>query len=75
MSESWERNPGERWEKGIDHHPKSIELFKFISAQDFINGDQFYFKSGGDGDNGESLMYLMDMFFEKQDNSHERRNK
>lgn len=64
----WERDPGQRWEQGVDHHPKTVELFKFIADVDFrLCGDYFGWKSGGDGDNGETLMYAMDMFFEKQD--------
>lgn len=55
----------ERWEQGIPHNPKSIELFKFISDIDFEHGGDFFcFKSGGDGDNGEILMYYMDEYFE-----------
>jgi len=59
--------PETRWENGINHHPKSLDLMKHISELDFVNGDYFCFKMGGDGDNGESLMYLMDMYFELQD--------
>ena len=51
-------------EEGTPHHPKSIELYKFISAVDYQNGDSFCFKAGGDGDNGEDLMYYFNMFFE-----------
>jgi len=59
----------ERWETGVDHHPQSQEIFKAIAEIDFrLNGDSFYFKSGGDGDNGESLMYLMDVYFDAKDN-------
>jgi hypothetical protein len=55
----------ERWERGIPHHLKSMELFKFISDMDFEHGgDLFCFKSGGDGDNGEALMYYLDEYFE-----------
>lgn len=61
------KDPDERWEKGIDHHPMSKKLYDFISALDFEYGDRFCFKKGGDGDNGEHLMYLMDAFFETQD--------
>ena len=57
-----------RWEGGVDHHSKSKELMKHISDLDcFCMDDYFYWKTGGDGDNGEFLMYLMDMFFELQD--------
>lgn len=60
-----ERDINKRWEQGIDHHPKSIELFKAIEKIDFeFGGDFFRWKSGGDGDNGEHLMYEMDIYFE-----------
>ena len=54
-----------RWEQGIDHHPKSVELFNALSEIDFkYGGDFFYWKKGGDGDNGEHMMYEMDIYFE-----------
>jgi len=57
-----------RWENGIDHHEKSTKLFIKISEIDWLfNSDQFCWKSGGDGDNGESLMYLLDIIFDEQD--------
>jgi hypothetical protein len=50
---------------GKDHHPMSERLMDFLVEHDFNDyGDQFYWKTGGDGDNGESLMYEMDAFFE-----------
>lgn len=55
----------ERWGQGIDHNPKSIALFKALEKLDLENGDYFCFKSGGDGDNGEHLMYLLDIYFEE----------
>ena len=48
------------------HNPKSEEIYDFISDLDFKNGDFFCFKSGGDGDNGEFLMDLLDAYFEKE---------
>ena len=50
-----------------DHNPKSVEIYKFISDLDFENGDFFYFKSGGDGANGEFLMDLLDCYFESKE--------
>lgn len=59
------RNIDKRWEKGIPHHPKSIELFDAISKIDFkYCSDSFCWNSGGDGDNGETLMYELDIYFE-----------
>jgi predicted GIY-YIG superfamily endonuclease len=54
-----------RWEEGIDHHPMSERLMRFLEKHDFNDyGDHFCWKVGGDGDNGETLMYEMDAFFE-----------
>lgn len=58
----------ERWEQGIPHDIRSQKIFNGIAELDFIHGSDFFrFKSGGDGDNGEHLMYLLDMYFEIQD--------
>lgn len=59
---------GDRWSLGIPHNPKSKELFKRINELDWelMNG-YFDFRSGGDGDNGETLMYLFDVFFDEQE--------
>lgn len=58
----------DRWGGGIPHHPMSLRLMKFLDDHDFKDyGDYFCWKVGGDGDNGETLMYQMDAFFELQD--------
>lgn len=54
-----------RWERGVEHHPMSEALMKWMMDIDFNTGDYFCLKMGGDGDNGESLMFLMDGFFER----------
>lgn len=46
-----------------EHEPDSKKIYAFISELDFNNGDIFCFKSGGDGDNGECLMDLLDEYF------------
>jgi len=57
-----------RWEEGIDHHPMSERLCRFLTMHDFNDyDDHFSWKIGGDGDNGETLMYQMDAFFEMMD--------
>lgn len=62
-----ETDINKRWEKGIDHHPLSKKIYAAIAAIDSEHGgDHFCFKSGGDGDNGEHLMYLLDIHFEQQ---------
>jgi hypothetical protein len=65
---SVETNITKRWESGTPHHPKSVALYKQIETLDFKHGgDYFCFKSGGDGDNGEHLMYLLDIIFENEE--------
>ncbi len=57
-----------RWEFGDGHHPESIKLYERIAELDYkIGHDAFDFNSGGDGDNGEHLMFLLDIFFEEQE--------
>jgi len=60
--------PTQRWEQGISHHPRSVALMKKLDAYDwkYLNGF-FDWKTGGDGDNGETLMYLLDMIFTEDD--------
>jgi len=58
-----ERDINKRWEEGMDHHPKSEELFRRLKK---IDSDCFW-ESGGDGDNGETLMYQLDIIFEEDD--------
>lgn len=58
----------QRWEKGIPHDKRSREIYEFLQDYDFeYCNDFFCFKSGGDGDNGEHLMYLMDEYFANKD--------
>lgn len=53
-----------RWEQGIPHDPRSQKLFDFLKEYDFkFCGDYFQWKSGGDGDNGEALLYELDEYF------------
>ena len=63
-----ETDLNKRWEEGVDHHPASLKLMKNVAAADWLfNDDMFCWKTGGDGDNGEFLMYLMDVHFELED--------
>jgi len=60
-----ERDINKRWENGANHHPKSEELMEALMNIDLkYNNDYFCWKKGGDGDNGELLMYQMDIYFE-----------
>ena len=56
----------DRWSLGMSHHPRSMKLMEFIAAMDLKHySDGFCWKTGGDGDNGETLMYEMDSYFEQ----------
>lgn len=58
----------DRWGNGVEHHPMSERLMRFLVEHDFNDyGDYFCWKLGGDGDNGETLMFEMDTFFELLD--------
>lgn len=58
----------DRWEAGTEHHPKAVRLAKFLEEHDFKDyGDSMAWSFGGDGDNGETLLYQLDAFFELLD--------
>lgn len=68
IDEIIETNITKRWESGRPHHSISKEIVEAIADLDFkYGGDYFCFKIGGDGDNGEHLMYLLDIYFEQKD--------
>lgn len=53
-----------RWEEGIEHDPRSVALAERLAEIDYEQGDdRFEFKFGGDGDNGEELCFLLDIYF------------
>lgn len=65
-----------RWEQGIEHDPRSEELVRSIADLDFKYGKDFFnFKVGGDGDNGEHLMYLLDIYYELKEEEQKKRYK
>ncbi len=67
-----------RWLVGTPHHKMSTKLMDFLKEHDCNEyHDHFDWKLGGDGDNGEILMYQMDAFFESLDylNSEKRRSR
>ena len=66
-----EINTDNRWESGEDHHPMSHRIAEFIENVDTENGYVFDWKFGGDGDNGEELMYQLDVFFDFLDKLNE----
>ena len=50
----------------------SERIMAFIMEHDFNDyDDHFCWKKGGDGDNGETLMYQLDAFFELLDKNKE----
>lgn len=62
-----------RWEDGIDHHSMSKRLVEFMADHDFNDyNDSMCIKIGGDGDNGEHMMYITDAFFEMLDKENKR---
>jgi hypothetical protein len=57
----------EAYERG-EHDSRSVALYKFIAKMDYEQGgDSLCLKSGGDGDNGEQLMLLLDCWFAEAD--------
>lgn len=57
-----------RWSDGTPHHPMSKRLMGFLAEHDLKDYDDYFdWSVGGDGDNGETLMYQMDAFFESLD--------
>ena len=62
-----------RWAAGTPHHPKSEVFFKRLAAIDFhLYNDRFEWRAGGDGENGETLMFELDIIFEEDDAEKER---
>jgi len=49
------------------HDARSIEIYESIAKLDFENGDELELQSGGEGDNGERLLDLLDMHFQALD--------
>lgn len=65
----------DRWSLGIPHHPKSETLVRELVDVDFVFfNDYFGWKVGGDGDNGETLMYMLDVLFDLHDKEAEKSN-
>jgi hypothetical protein len=58
----------DRWSKGVNHHPLSNSIVRDLAEVDFeFFNDYFCWKVGGDGDNGETLMYEIDLLMELYD--------
>ena len=57
-------SPDDRWDQGIEHDPRSEALYGFLAEYDWKFGDDSMgLRAGGDGDNGEALMYLLDEYY------------
>jgi hypothetical protein len=60
------KQEAKRWEDGVPHHPLSVKLMKWMMDVDLnAYNDSLCLKMGGDGDETEHLMFLMDGFFER----------
>lgn len=58
----------QRWEQGIPHHPEAKRMFELLKDSDWAFGDDYFcWKYGGDGDNGETLMYSLSVLLELKD--------
>ena len=71
-----EYDVNKRWEEGIPHHPKSKALLKRVNELDWaLLEGSLDLRVGGDGDTGETLMYLLDIYFEEEDASLKKKKK
>jgi len=66
-----ETNISVRWEQGVEHHPKSEEIMDAMCYIDALNKYALDIDRGGDGDNGETIMFLLDVYFEALDKANE----
>jgi len=56
----------DRWNKGIPHNEDAEITGRLIGDVDFCHfNDYFEWRFGGDGDNGECLIYLLDELFDR----------
>ena len=59
-----DRDINSRWERGEPHHPEAERLARTIGKLDDEYAGCFDLSFGGDGDNGETLCYLLSIYFE-----------
>ena len=65
---SVETNINKRWEEGTPHHPHSERIVKVLREYDWKYGNgHLDIECGGDEDNGEHMMFLLDIYFERRD--------
>lgn len=63
-------DPETRWEDGVDHDSRTEELWRWLQEYDRKFCGYEYsdlLSSGGDGDPGEGIMYLIDEYFAAKD--------
>jgi hypothetical protein len=51
----------DRWSDGIDHHPMSERCIRYIYDEGSVD-----ISVGGDGDDGECMMFALDSFWESK---------
>lgn len=62
------KSSGARWAEGIDHDQRSSNLGRALGEINYrLMDDSMCLKFGGDGDNGEELLYALDIYFELLD--------
>lgn len=72
MTDPRDQRFARRWEDGVPHDPRSLELLKGIADLDYkLNSDYFCWKWGGDGDNGEIFMFVVDEYLQRRDEASE----
>jgi hypothetical protein len=63
-----ERDVNKRWEQGTPHHPESIKIAEALRKIDWASTSPILdLEFGGDGDNGEALLFMLDIYFECRD--------
>ncbi len=63
--QTFSKEMNRRWEQGVLHDVRSEEILELLMRAD-VN-DYFCWKRGGDGDNGETLMFQLDILFAQKD--------
>lgn len=63
-------SPEERWEEGVEHDERATALLEWLQAYDrkfcsYEHSDML--SSGGDGDPGEALLFLLDEYYAATD--------
>ncbi len=53
-----------RWEAGEEHKPEVIDLIHAMRHIDTDNAAEYTLEMGGDGDEGETIAYLLDELIE-----------